>query len=363
MIHIFIGTKAQYIKTAPLLARLDQENISYNLIDSGQHAQITRDLRREFKLREPDVLLRKQSDITKVPEAIFWFFKYLFFATFTPDKIFNRVFKGRRGICLIHGDTLSTVLALFMAKRAGLKVAHIEAGLRSFNWFHPFPEEIVRVITMYFSDILFAPSDWAYSNLLKMGLRGKLVNLKNNINYESLLFSLGRIKQADETSSYCLVTLHRTETILIRKRLAFVIKLLLELARERRVLFIMHKPTKIALEKLRILSFLESNNIVLSDILPHGEFLAALKNADFVITDGGSIQEESFYLGVPCLLMRNRTERQEGLGGNVFLSDFQRSKIDYFFKEFKKFKTTPVQIKSELPSKIIFEEILSFSYQ
>ena len=87
------------------------------------------------------------------------------------------------------------------------------------------------------------------------------------------------------------------------------------------------------------------------------------KNADFIITDGGSIQEESFYLGVPCLLMRSRTERREGLGGNVFLSDFKRPRIEIFLKEFKNFKANPVKIESILPSQIILGEILNFSEQ
>lgn len=361
MIHIFIGTKAQYIKTAPFLRLLDEGGIVYNLVDSGQHAQITRQLRKELGLREPDTFLSEESDISKIPEAIFWFFKHASLALFASKKVLNSVFKGRKGICIIHGDTLSTLLSLFMAKRAGLKVAHIEAGLRSFNWLNPFPEEIVRVITMHLSDILFAPSDWAYSNILKMNLKGRAVNLKNNINFEALLFSLGRAGQADKNFNYCLVTIHRTETILVRKRLTFIVKLLLDLAKERKILFVVHKPTKIALEKFRLLSLLKNDNIELSEIMPHADFLHNLKNADFIITDGGSIQEESFYLGVPCLLMRRETERREGLEKNVFICGFCEKKALYFLKEFKNFRTNQVALLSEQPSKIIFKEIESFS--
>ncbi len=361
MIHIFIGTKAQYIKTAPVLRLLDKEGIAYNLVDSGQHAQITRQLREELGLREPDIFIGGAGDISKIHEAAFWFFKNSLLALFFPKKVFNSVFNGRKGICIIHGDTLSTLLSLFMAKRAGLKVGHIEAGLRSFNWFNPFPEEIVRVISMHFSDILFAPSDWAFSNLLKMKLKGRAINLKNNINYESLLFSLSKVRQADKNINYCLVTIHRTETILVRRRLNFVVKLLLDLAKERMVLFVVHKPTKIALEKFGLFGLLKNDNIELLEIMPHADFIQKLKGAEFIITDGGSIQEESFYLGIPCLLMRRKTERREGLGENVFLCGFCEKKALNFLREFKKYRTNQVVLSSEQPSKIIFREISSFS--
>ncbi len=99
MIHIFIGTKAQYIKTAPLIRLLDQRNIVYRLIDSGQHASLTRSLRRELGVREPDVCLRRGDDIASLPQAALWMLKVVLSATFRPGKMARRVFDGQGGIC------------------------------------------------------------------------------------------------------------------------------------------------------------------------------------------------------------------------------------------------------------------------
>jgi len=113
--HVFIGTKAQYIKTAPLLRLLQEQNIKYNLIDSGQHAAFAPDLRRELGVKEPDVVLRSPGNIKTVAEAGFWFLRYILFALFRPRFVRREIFKNKPGICIIHGDTPSTLLALVSA--------------------------------------------------------------------------------------------------------------------------------------------------------------------------------------------------------------------------------------------------------
>jgi len=102
-----------------------------------------------------------------------WSAQNLFQPLFSPKQSFKIIFKHQEGICLIHGDTLSTLISLIYAKRCGLQVAHIESGLRSYHLFDPFPEEIVRLVAMRFSDILYASSEWAFKNLCKMGYQNK----------------------------------------------------------------------------------------------------------------------------------------------------------------------------------------------
>ena len=175
MIHIFVGTKAQFIKMAPIMQELDRRGIVYNFIDAGQHAGLTGDLIDQFDLRQPNVFLREEGgNIDTLLQAFAWTVSNLWRIVLRRNQVCRRVFGGGDGICLIHGDTLTTLLSLLYAKRCGLKVAHVEAGLRSYHLLDPFPEEMIRLIAMRHSDILFAPSDWALENLHKMGYGQKV---------------------------------------------------------------------------------------------------------------------------------------------------------------------------------------------
>ena len=129
MIHIIIGTKAQLIKMVPILKGLKERSMGFNLIDLGQHSLITQDLRKEFGLDEPNYFLFKGKNISTIPQAILWIIK-IFFKSLSASWIKKELFLNRSGVCLIHGDTLSTLIGLYLAKRSKLKTAHIEAGLR-----------------------------------------------------------------------------------------------------------------------------------------------------------------------------------------------------------------------------------------
>ena len=196
MIHVFIGTKAQYIKMAPLLRRMDSERVAYRLIDSGQHGDLTAALRRELGLREPDFRLGGDRDVVSVPQAVGWSLGLAGRLVSRP-RLRRRVFGGRDGVCVVHGDTPSALLGALLAKRAGLDVAHVEAGLRTFRWLHPFPEEIVRVVVGRISDVLFAPGPEAAANLRKTAVKGRIVEQPTNTVLESVRDALGADDQSE----------------------------------------------------------------------------------------------------------------------------------------------------------------------
>ncbi len=363
MIHIFIGTKAQFIKTAPIIRELDARKISYNLIDSGQHAEISGKLIKLFGLRQPDVRLRQsQEDIVSLAKAVSWTCKWVLKAVFQPQWVRRNLFRNQPGICLIHGDTLSTALALFLAKRAGVKVGHIEAGLRSYNMRHPFPEELIRLITMSQADILFAPSKWAYENLIKMNVKGEKIDVGENTIADTIRFALQQQTDINiPKGGYALATIHRLENIYSRERLGRLVELLSKTAKKITVLFVMHKPTRNQLRKFSLLDKLESNsNIKLLPMQSYFDFSRLLRECGFVITDGGSIQEECYYLDVPCLIMREKTERLEGLGENACLAEFDVRKINNFMANYSQFKrkTKPADVS---PSKLIVDKLRKFS--
>ena len=364
MIHVFLGTKAQYIKTAPLLRLLDAEGIDYRLIDSGQHAALSGGLREELGVRAPDHLLAEGEDITRIPQAAWWAIK-LAAKLFNGRRLRAEVFGGHRGVCVVHGDTPSTLLSTLMAKRAGLEVAHLEAGLRSKHLFHPFPEELIRVVVMRVADLLFAPDNEAVANLRRMKVKGEVIPLPGNTVVEALHHELGlhqagsdeQTGAADVGEAPVIVTMHRVENLNRRERVDQLVSLVEYLAARRPVRFVQHGPTIDTLRRRGYDQRLADAGVELVGLATHGEFVAMLAAAPFVITDGGSIQEECALLGTPTLLWRGHTERPDGVGANVVISGYDREVIRSFIADPDAHRVTALDTGAS-PSRVVLEHLL-----
>lgn len=348
-IHIVIGTKAQLIKMAPIMLELKKQKIPYNFIFTGQHQLTIDQLRKNFDIKKPDIILHKGKDITGIFQAVFWIFKILF-KTFTQKtKILGKTKKN--DILLTHGDTFSTILGALIGKIAKIKVAHIESGLRSFNLFSPFPEELNRLITFKLSDIFFCPGIWAKNNLKKY--KGIKINTKYNTLFDALHLAIkNKVKIAFPNKKYAIVSIHRFENIFKKEKFKNIIKLLNKISESQQLLFILHEPTKKQLKKFKFNNLLNKKNIKICPRHDYFEFIKLINKSEFVITDGGSNQEECFYMGKPCLLMRETTERKEGLKKNVVISKFNEKVILNFVKNYKKYKIATDTNKNS-PSKII----------
>ena len=332
MIHFFIGTKAQFIKMAPVMVELRNRNVSFRYVDSGQHAELTSVLRQTFGIGEPDVCLRRGSDVSSLLSAASWSCKLSLMSLGGKKRLRNKIFPGG-GICLIHGDTLSTLFGMKMAKAAGLQVAHVEAGLRSFCIWHPFPEELIRIRCMKRCDVLFAPSEEAQNNLEVMRVRGRVIRVDGN----TVVDALRLMEEIPATidipeQPFALVTCHRLETITRKKRLAQVVSLVNRFGEQIPVLFVIHTPTLKYLEKFHLKEQIGPNARVLG-MQNYLNFGALLRSAKLVLTDGGSIQEECAYLNKPCLILRNKTERPDGLGQNAMLWGFEDSAAEEFLAQ------------------------------
>ena len=276
--------------------------------------------------------------------------------------IFQNIFQGKSGVCVIHGDTLSTLLGLITAKRAGVKVCHLEAGLRSRNLFHPFPEEILRITCMKYSDHLAAPTDWAYENLKAMGYEAKAFRTSGNTGAEALDAILNRLPAHDQGDRpFALVSIHRFETIMSRRRLKALVDFMGEIASKIALRFVLHEPTERCLSRYGLLSILRDRGIELMQAMDYPDFLQLLQAAEFVVTDGGSVQEECAYLGKPCLLFRKRTERIDGLGENVCLSGLNPETLRAFVREYPRYRRPPAAIE-ERPSDTVIDFLLSRGY-
>lgn len=355
VIHVFIGTKAQYIKTAPLLRLMESRGVRYRLVDSGQHANLTVRLREELGIDPPDAMYGGRGDVESIPRAVLWAMK-LAANLLRPRRDLRReFFEGRGGVCVVHGDTPTTLLSTLLGWRAGLRVAHLESGLRSRRLLHPFPEELVRIAVMRLADVLFAPHPEAGRNLREMAPRGTVVELPANTTLEALRYALGELKASGDGPA--IVTTHRTENLARSSRLRRLVGYVTEIGRSEPVEFVAHGPTLNALRSTGLYRELEDAGVEVVPLLPHREFAARLARARFVITDGGSIQEECYYLGVPTLLWRKRTERPEGVGHNVVVSSYDDETVRGFLAAPEEHRRSTVEAGHE-PSEAILGHLL-----
>ncbi|MBW3621746.1 MAG: UDP-N-acetylglucosamine 2-epimerase [Actinobacteria bacterium] len=346
LIQVFLGTKAQYIKTAPLLRLMDVRGVPYRLIDSGQHAALSVGLREELGVRVPDVVMGGDVDITSIPQAALWAGK-LSLSLASGATLRREVFGGAGGICVVHGDTPSTLLSTLMARRAGLRVAHLEAGLRSHHLLHPFPEELIRIVVMRTADVLFAPDAEAVRNLRAMRVKGDVVRIAANTVVESLSHDLAPSDGTLAGTGPAIVTMHRVENLNKRGRVERFVTTAERVAASRPVRFVVHGPTSETLAKGGFLPRLERAGVELETLVPHGAFVGMLRAAPLVITDGGSIQEECALLGVPTLLWREHSERPDGIGRNVVVSRYDPDTIDAFLADPERWRVPPA---TDLPS-------------
>jgi len=350
-IYVVLGTRAQFIKVAPVMHEMINQGMKYILIYTAQHRENIDEILKVYHLPSPDIVMYARSEANTRSSFLLWFFVILYKILFKINSYISEP-----GIVLTHGDTFTAWLAALMGKRAGCVVGHIESGCRSYNILSPFPEEISRLITFRFSDIYFCVDEWAVNNL--KNYKGDKVILGANTMLDGVRFALSYpdLKSFEfQKLPYAIVSLHRFENIFTSRFTKVIIPLLEEIARDHRLVFTLHPTTR---ERLKTLGLYEDfsyqKNIILHDRFGFVDWINICSKAEFVITDGGSNQEELSYLGVPTLLFRNETERKEGVGENVVISKFQRGVIEEFINNLEKYKKDPYPIRAE-PSRKITE--------
>lgn len=353
MIHVVIGTKAQLIKMAPVMLALRSAGVPYRFISTGQHRETMNDILTNFSLPPPDVRLYTGNDVTSIPAMAMWSVRLLWRLAWHRREIFG---DAPTGLVLVHGDTFSTLLGAVMGRLAGLKVAHIEAGLRSFNWRHPFPEEITRLLTFRLAHYLFCPGRWAADNVAQYS--GEKIDTGANTLSDALHMAVPHQRAVTPTSPsepFGVVSLHRFENIYSRGALERVVALIERIASRYQLVFILHKPTAAKLQQFALTERLAANSqIEFRERSDYFAFIQLLSAAAFVVSDGGSNQEECYYLGKPLLLLREATERPEGIGENCLLSRYDPAVVDKFLENISTYERS-AQAPAASPSKVIAE--------
>ena len=302
IVHV-VGARPNFMKIAPIIAALDPHPaVTQRLVHTGQHydhkmAHVFFD---ELGLPRPDRDLEvgSGSHAEQTGAVMVRFEKVL--ADERPDLV------------VVVGDVNSTLAAALVAAKAGIPVAHVEAGLRSFDW--TMPEEINRVVTDRLSAILLAPSEDGAVNLRREGAAEARIHVVGNVMIDTLLAHratapwtavAGTLGLADR--GYAVLTLHRPANVDDPARLRLLVDRLRQVTAQMPVVFPIHPRTARRFEEQGLGT--DASGLRLIDPLGYREFLALMDHAACVLTDSGGIQEETTVLGVPCFTLRDNTER------------------------------------------------------
>jgi UDP-N-acetylglucosamine 2-epimerase (non-hydrolysing) len=358
MIVYLIGTKAQYIKMAPVVRETIARGLPHRVVLTGQHSETFEDLRNNFGLPEDDLVLVR-GDEAKTRLSLARWLRQALAAAATPRA--RQVWR-EASVLVVHGDTASTLLGAYIGRRYGRPVAHVEAGLRSFDYFHPFPEELIRVLVSRMAGLHFCPDPEAQKNLT--GRKGECLVTSGNTLMDAVRLALGRTPPPTEAvrAPYAVFSMHRQENLFNKERLEALLDILRGLTGILNVKFVLHPVTRERLERLRLIDALgRQPGLELVPRMDFFRFVDLIGRAAFVATDGGSNQEECAMLGIPCVLLRRATERPDGLGTSVLLGDLDREAIYAFAREHARSGRKPALRDDHSPSALIVERLGRFS--
>lgn len=303
-IDIVAGARPNFMKVAPILAAIERLGLplEVSLTHTGQHydAVMSDVFFEQLRMRAPDTHLGVGSGSHGAQTG-------KLIAAYEEHLVRSRP----RGVVVV-GDVNSTMACALAAVKLRIPVAHVEAGLRSFD--RDMPEEINRIVTDAVSDLHFVSEESGVKNLLREGISEKCIHLVGNVMIDTLVSQLAA--SADEAAGanpvgdYGYVTLHRPSNVDEPGRLREVVDVLSRVAERLPLVFSIHPRTSSRLAEFGLEARLQAaSRIRVTGPLGYRESLALLRSSRVVITDSGGIQEESTYLGVPCLTLRPNTER------------------------------------------------------
>jgi UDP-N-acetylglucosamine 2-epimerase (non-hydrolysing) len=312
------GARPNFMKLAPIIHELEIAkkqgvNLEYRLIHTGQHYddKLSKIFFEQLHIPNPHVNLGAGSGSQAEQTA-------KIMIEFEKDLLANPV-----DLVMVVGDVTSTLACTIVAKKLNTKVAHVEGGIRSFDM--NMPEEINRLVTDSISDFFFTTSEVANKNLLKAGIDENQIFFVGNTMIDTLYANLSKAikpplweQSGLSSKSYYVLTLHRPSNVDDQNKFATLMSTIDTLA-DAKIVFPVHPRTKKNLDKIGN----QIKNVIATEPLSYLEFIYLLKEAKGVITDSGGVQEETTVLGVPCITLRNNTERPEtvNVGTNELIGE------------------------------------------
>lgn len=306
-IDIIAGARPNFMKIGPVIHAMEERRLAggglaYRLVHTGQHydARMSSDFLTQLNIPEPHVNLEVGSG-TQAEQAAAIMVRY--------EQLLR---KQRCDLCLVVGDVTSTMACAITAQKSCIPVAHVEAGIRSWDW--TMPEEINRMVIDAISNHFFTTSTIANDNLRRAGVEDARIHFVGNTMIDTLLTNLGRLRAPEfwgdlglQASGYFVLTLHRPSNVDETGHFADLLQAIGEAARGLPVIFPVHPRTAKTLQGLPDVP----TNIRLVEPQAYLEFNYLVRHAKAVLTDSGGITEETTVLGIPCITLRDTTERPE----------------------------------------------------
>ena len=307
-----VGARPNFMKIAPIMVALKEFSpaLEVTLVHTGQHYDVAMNEQyfQALGIPSPDINLEVGSGSHAVQTA-------------EVMCRFEAALEGKSPTAiLVVGDVNSTIACALVATKKGIPVIHVEAGLRSFD--RAMPEEINRVLTDQISDMLFTTEPSGRDNLLREGVADKRIHFVGNVMIDTLRHNLaraiptstivsdaGRPGFVNDEKKYAVVTMHRPSNVDDEAILGSLINTVITISKQLPVILPLHPRTKSMIEKFGFGKLLDTPDILLLPPMGYLEMLGLMKDAKVVLTDSGGIQEETTALGVPCITLRNNTER------------------------------------------------------
>jgi len=307
LIDVIAGARPNFMKIAAILRAFDKRiaegsPLRYRLVHTGQHydARMSDDFFEQLGIPKPNVNLEVGSG-TQAEQTAQIMMRY--------EKL---LLDAPSDLCLVVGDVTSTMACAITAQKLHIKVAHVEAGIRSNDW--TMPEEINRLVTDAITNYFFTTSEFANENLRKSGVSDDRIFFVGNTMIDTLLANIHRLQKPAfwdlhglVAGEYFVVTLHRPANVDKGDNFSQLLQAICEGARGNTVVFPVHPRTAKTLKEIGVIP----DNLILVEPQPYLEFNYLVKNAKAVITDSGGVTEETTVMGVPCMTLRDSTERPE----------------------------------------------------
>ena len=307
VIDIIAGARPNFMKIAPIIRAIEARQqagsrLRWRLVHTGQHydARMSADFFDQLNIPKPDVNLEVGSG-TQAEQTAAIMVRY--------EQLLQQ---QRSSLCLVVGDVTSTMACAIVAQKLCIPVAHVEAGIRSGDW--TMPEEINRMVTDAITNYFFTTSEVANENLRRAGVGEERIFFVGNTMIDTLLGNMARLKAPPfwseaklQAGKYFVMTMHRPANVDTAQGFAAVLKAIGDAAHGMTVVFPVHPRTAKTLAALGDLP----KNLLFVDPQPYLEFNYLVKHAKAVITDSGGVTEETTVMGIPCITMRNTTERPE----------------------------------------------------
>lgn len=301
-----VGARPNFMKIAPIVREMNKyEYIEHILLHTGQHYDdaMSKVFFKDLGLPQPDIYLGIGSGSHAIQTAK---------AMVEFETVVN---ERKPDLVVVVGDVNSTLACSLVSAKLGVPVAHVEAGLRSFD--RSMPEEINRILTDALSEFLFTTEPSANQNLEREGIQKEKIHFVGNVMIDTLLHCINKAQESSimdtlnlVAGEFALLTLHRPSNVDIKETFEEIISALEEIQKQLQIVFPMHPRTRARISEFGMVEkFERMTNLVVTEPLGYLDFLNLESNCKFVLTDSGGLQEETTVLGIPCLTLRENTER------------------------------------------------------